>query len=174
MNAMINDTTSRQVKILTLGSEALTQKALPVKNITPEYRQIAEAMINLMLEGKGVGLAGPQIGIMERIFVIADKNSQPSVFINPSIISTSEEQVKYEEGCLSLPGVWAQVLRPKSIMVQAWNERGRPFTIEADNITARIIQHENDHLNGVLFIDRLPELKKKSVLAKYAKLLKKR
>ncbi|MDR2489849.1 MAG: peptide deformylase [Spirochaetaceae bacterium] len=171
---MADETTIQQLKILTLGNDVLIQKAAPIQKITPEYRRLAEAMINLMFEGKGVGLAGPQVGRMERIFVIADKNNQPSVFINPTIIATSDAQIHYEEGCLSLPGVWANILRPRSVTVQAWNEKGRPFTLDAHDMAARFIQHENDHLNGVLFIDRLSELKKKAVLAKYAKLSKKR
>jgi peptide deformylase len=77
--------------------------------------------------------------------------------------------VKYEEGCLSIPGVWAEVLRPKIVQVQAWNEKGRPFTLQADGILARVILHEYDHLEGTLFIDRLPELKRNRLLAKFEK-----
>jgi peptide deformylase len=93
----------------------------------------------------------------------------PRVFINPSIIETSRALVKYEEGCLSLPGLWADVIRPASVRVQAWNEKGRPFTLEADGILARVILHEYDHLEGVLFIDRLPEPKRNQLLEKFEK-----
>jgi peptide deformylase len=93
----------------------------------------------------------------------------PRVFINPSIVATSQETVKQEEGCLSLPGVWADVIRPESVTVQAWNEKGRPFTIETGGILARVILHEYDHLEGTLFIDRLPELKRQKIIAKLAK-----
>jgi peptide deformylase len=82
---------------------------------------------------------------------------------------TSQEQLGYEEGCLSIPGVYAEVTRPADIQVQAWNERGRPFTLDADGILARVILHEYDHLEGILFIDRLSELKRKRVLAKWEK-----
>ncbi|MDR0538967.1 MAG: peptide deformylase [Spirochaetaceae bacterium] len=162
------------LKIITLGDEALRQKAAPVKEIRPLYREIAEQMINLMVEGGGVGLAGPQVGFMERIFVAKHAGEPPRIFINPSIIATSEDRVKHEEGCLSLPGVWADVIRPKTLTVQAWNERGRPFTLEASGILGRIIQHECDHLNGILFIDHLSELKRKRIIMHYEKLRKRR
>jgi peptide deformylase len=84
-------------------------------------------------------------------------------------VATSQETVKQEEGCLSLPGVWAEVIRPESVRVQAWNEKGRPFTIETGGMLARVILHEYDHLEGTLFIDRLPELKRQKILAKLEK-----
>jgi peptide deformylase len=93
----------------------------------------------------------------------------PRVFINPSIIETSEELVKYEEGCLSIPGLYADVIRPKTVRIQAWNEKGRPFTLTADGILARVILHEYDHLEGTLFIDRISEVKRNRILAKLAK-----
>ncbi|MDR2097184.1 MAG: peptide deformylase, partial [Spirochaetaceae bacterium] len=92
------------------------------------------------------------------------------VFINPSIIETSEELADYEEGCLSLPGVWGQIKRPRLIRVQAWNEKSRPFTIETEGILARVIQHEYDHLEGALFIDKLSEVKRERLLKKYENL----
>jgi peptide deformylase len=91
------------------------------------------------------------------------------VFINPSIVGTSQEMVKLEEGCLSVPGVYVDVLRPVAVRVQAWNEKGRPFTFEADGILARVILHEYDHLEGTLFIDRIPESKRSKILAKFEK-----
>jgi peptide deformylase len=91
------------------------------------------------------------------------------VFINPSIVATSQETVKLEEGCLSIPGVWADVVRPESVRVQAWNEKGRPITLEADGIMARVIQHEYDHLEGALFIDRLSESRREKIIAKLGK-----
>ncbi|MDR2521485.1 MAG: peptide deformylase, partial [Spirochaetaceae bacterium] len=108
--------------VLTFGREELAQKARPVKTISGEYRELAARMIALMDEHSGVGLAAPQIGILERMFVVRFE-AAAHVFINPSIIATSHEQIKMEEGCLSLPGIWADVVRPKSITVQAWNER---------------------------------------------------
>jgi peptide deformylase len=154
------------MEILTLGNELLRKKAEPVKPIGPEYVKIAEEMLETLRQGKGVGLAGPQIGLMKRIFVVHVDGDIPRVFINPSIIGTSQETVKYEEGCLSIPGVWADVVRPQAVRVQAWNEKGRPFTLEASGILARVIQHEYDHLEGTLFIDRLPGPKRTKILAK--------
>ncbi|MDR1218236.1 MAG: peptide deformylase [Treponema sp.] len=157
------------MEILLLGNETLKRKALPVKRFTAETTKIAEEMIEFMRTGKGVGLAGPQIGLMERIFVVHVDGDEPRVFVNPSILETSEKTVKYEEGCLSIPGVYAEVMRPEKIKVQAWNERGKAFTIETEGILARVILHEYDHLEGTLFIDRLPEQKRNRVIAKYEK-----
>ncbi|MEJ5188891.1 MAG: peptide deformylase, partial [Breznakiellaceae bacterium] len=96
----------------------------------------------------------------------------PRVFINPSIIQTSPELTEYEEGCLSIPGLYGEVKRPEAVRIQAWNERGRPFTLDAEGLLARVIQHEYDHLEGVLFIDRLSEPKRKKLLALYDKKLR--
>ena len=157
--------------ILTLGNECLRQKALPIKKIGPEHQKIAEEMMGALEEGKGVGLAGPQIGLLERIFVVHVEGDEPRVFINPSIIETSQETLKYEEGCLSVPGIYTDVVRPRTVKIQAWNEKGRPFNLEAGGIWARVILHEYDHLEGVLFIDRISEQKKNRILSKYEKAL---
>ena len=158
--------------ILTVGHDLLRQKAAPVENIKKESRKWAEiiqGMFEALRKGKGVGLAGPQIGLMQQIFVVHIEGDTTRVFINPSILETSQETSKYEEGCLSVPGIWADVIRPKSIKIQAWNENGRAFTLETSGILARVILHEYDHLEGVLFIDRLSEPKRKRVLDKIAK-----
>ncbi|MDR1444865.1 MAG: peptide deformylase [Treponema sp.] len=154
------------MNILTLGSDLLRQKVEPVKNIDDELRAAAEEMIAALHIGKGVGLAGPQVGFMKRIFVVHVDGDVPRVFINPSITATSTETVKREEGCLSIPGIWADVVRARALQVQAWNEKGRPFTMELDDILARVILHEYDHLEGVLFIDRLSVPKRNRILAK--------
>ena len=157
------------MEVLSLRDELLRQKAEPVKPINAATAKLAEDMLETMHQSKGVGLAGPQVGLMQRIFVVHIEGDAPRIFINPSIIGTSQETVKYEEGCLSIPGVWADVIRPKAVQVQAWNERGRPFNLEADGILARVILHEYDHLEGVLFIDRLSVPKRNRVLAKIEK-----
>jgi peptide deformylase len=157
------------MEILTLGDDTLRQKAEPVTQFDGPLVKTAEEMMMALREGKGVGLAGPQIGLLKRIFVVHVDGDIPRIFINPSIIETSPETVKYEEGCLSVPGVWAAVIRPKALKVQAWNERGRPFTLEAEGILARVILHEYDHLEGVLFIDRLSEPKRNRIMTKLEK-----
>ncbi|MDR1787130.1 MAG: peptide deformylase [Treponema sp.] len=157
--------------ILTLGDERLRQKAAPVREIGPAYQQTAEAMFACLHSGKGVGLAGPQVGIMERIFVVHIDGDAPRVFINPSILETSAELGVCEEGCLSIPGQYAEVTRPQAVKVQAWNERGKPFTLKAAGTLARVIQHEYDHLEGVLFIDKLPEKQRGKLTAKFARSL---
>jgi peptide deformylase len=158
------------MKILILGDELLRQKAVPVKKIDKSTEELAQNLIEALHEGKGIGLAGPQVGIPERIFAVHVEGDAPRIFINPSILETSQELVKYEEGCLSIPGIYADVVRPKTVKVQAWNERGRPFTLEASGILARVIQHEYDHLEGGLFIDRLSEEKREKILAKMARM----
>jgi peptide deformylase len=147
----------------------LRQKALSVKNINDEIRETVKTMLEIMHTGKGIGLAGPQVGFLRRIFVTHTEQEGPLVFINPSITWTSHEQSDYEEGCLSLPGVYADVRRPEKIRVQAWDEKGRAFNMEVSGILARVIQHENDHLEGILFIDRINELKRQKLLVKLKK-----
>jgi len=162
------------MQILTFEDESLRQKAAPVKKIGPEYVKIAQELIDTLHAGEGIGLAGPQVGIKERIFAVHVDKDIPRIFINPSIIETSQETVKFEEGCLSVPGVYTNVIRSKAVKVQAWNEKGRPFTIEAEGILARVILHEYDHLEGILFIDRIPEQKKSRILAKMEKAAQKK
>ena len=158
------------MEILKLGNETLRQKADPIKDFSDETRRIAQELMEAMYKEKGIGLAGPQVGIMKRIFAVHVGKDEPRIFINPSVIETSQELVKYEEGCLSIPGVWAEIVRPESLTIQAWNEKGRPFTLKAEGMLARAILHEYDHLEGVLFIDRLSELKRNKLVAKFEKI----
>ena len=157
------------MEILTLGNEILRQKASPIADIDGEVAKLAQDMLEAMKAGRGIGLAGPQIGLKSRIFVVQVDNDVPRVFINPSIIQTSSELAEYEEGCLSIPAMYADVVRPEMVRVQAWNERGRPFTIDAEGLLARVIQHEYDHLEGTLFIDRLSDVKRDRLVSLYEK-----
>lgn len=144
------------MRITKLGEPILREISEPVKpeEINDEFRAFINEMFEAMIQADGVGLAGPQAGILKRVFVaIADDNIR-RVFINPQIIKTSEELCDYEEGCLSIPQVYESIRRPAKVTVQALNEKGKPFTLDADGLLARIIQHENDHLDGKLFIDR--------------------
>lgn len=140
--------------ITKLGEDILRQKAEPVAEVNDEIRQLAEDMFETMIEADGVGLACPQIGKSLRMFVLIADDDVRRVFINPQIIKTSEEVCDYDEGCLSIPQIYETISRPEKITVQALNEKGRPFTLEADGFLARIIQHEYDHLDGILYIDR--------------------
>lgn len=142
------------LEITKLGEEILRKKAEPVAEVTDEIRKLADDMLETMIEANGVGLAGPQVGKNLRIFVAMADDDVKRVFINPQIIKTSEEVEEYEEGCLSIPQVYESITRPSRVTVQALNEKGRPFTLDADGLLARIIQHEYDHLDGILYIDR--------------------
>jgi len=135
----------------------------PVENIDGKLVEFADAMVEAML-GKGIGLAAPQVGRNERFFVVRlSEEEDPLYFFNPQIIGTSEKLSSYEEGCLSIPETWAKIKRPAVVQVQAFNRRGRPFTIEAEGLLATVIQHEYDHLQGKLFIDYLPERKREKI-----------
>ena len=142
------------MKIFLLGEEVLRKKALPVEQINDDIRSVTVQMFDTMKKSNGIGLAAPQIGISLRLFVADIGDDVKHVFINPQITQTSSETEFYEEGCLSIPQIYEKIERPKKVWVQAFNEQGKPFTLEADGLLARVIQHEYDHLNGVLFIDR--------------------
>ena len=152
------------MEIVKYGNEILQGKAEPVRSIDKAAAKLAADMIDIMIEGKGIGLAAPQIGILKRLFVVKLDDDIARVFFNPKIVAVSEETCKFEEGCMSLPGIYAEVTRPEAIRIHAWNEKGKAFTLDADGLLARVIQHELDHLFGVMFIDHLTELKRKRIL----------
>lgn len=155
--------------IFTIGAEVLRVKASPVSEFDDGLRATLESMFTTMETSHGIGLAAPQVGISQRFFVTRIDDDKPRVFINPEIIMTGQELSSYEEGCLSIPGAYAKLERPGCIKVQAWNEKGRPFTLEVDGLLSRVIQHEMDHLDGVLFTDRLPEAQRERLLKQYEK-----
>ncbi len=143
------------MKIYKLGEDVIRQKCAPVEpsEINDEMRSLFAEMFETMDEADGVGLAAPQVGISKRFFVLTADDGVRRVFVNPQIVATSNELCDYEEGCLSLPGFNESIRRPAKVTCSALNEFGKPFTVEADGLLARIIQHENDHLDGVVFID---------------------
>ncbi|MCL2809692.1 MAG: peptide deformylase [Treponema sp.] len=161
------------MKIITFGDEKLRLKAEKIDTIDEEIIAVAKEMLELIKRDKGVGVAGPQVGFMKRIFVIHIEGDEKRVFINPSLLETSVETTKYEEGCLSVPGIYVNVVRSESIKIQAWNIKGRPFTLEASGLLARVIQHEYDHLEGVLFLDHLNDKKREKLIEKFEKAQKK-
>ncbi len=152
--------------ILHYPDARLREKALPVAEITPAIRQLVEDMAETMYAAPGVGLAATQIGEAHRIFVIDTANenepSQLKVFINPEIIAKNGD-VTWEEGCLSFPGVVEEIDRAETVRVRALGIDGKPFELEADGLLAVAVQHELDHLDGVLMIDRMGALKKRLV-----------
>ncbi|WP_455381117.1 peptide deformylase [Salinispira pacifica] len=158
------------LSIFTLPDEMLRRRSETIQDIDGEVEALARNMIDAMHIGNGIGLAGVQVGITKRIFVVHVNRDKPRVFINPTIVETAVEETVYEEGCLSIPGVYADVRRPAAVRVQAWNERGRPFNLDADGMLARVILHEYDHLNGVLFIDHLSDRKRDKLLREYDRL----
>ena len=160
------------MKIYKIGDDILRQKCEPVlpEEINDELRATIAEMFETMTSANGVGLAAPQVGIAKRFFVMRADDDVNRVFINPEIIKTSQELEDYDEGCLSIPGVSETIRRPSKISVTALNERGHHFTInDATGLLARIVQHENDHLNGILYIDRGDEEFKEKTIASFKK-----
>ena len=162
------------LKIYMLGQETLRTPAIRIVKVDDSIRQLAKNMLVTMYSAKGIGLAAPQVGVQKRILVIdlnfEDPDAPPNVFINPEIISSSASLDTYEEGCLSIPGVYLNVLRPSSIKLSYRDEMGRPKKMNAEGLMARCIQHEIDHLNGVLFVDKVTdqdELKKQLIENKF-------
>ncbi len=157
------------MEVVRLGNDVLRDHAVPVEEINDEIRSLVEEMFDTMVKSDGIGLAAPQIGRSIRLFVVRADDGVKRVFINPQIIATSQEMCSYEEGCLSIPKYYDDVIRPERVTVQARNENGRRFTLEADGLLARVIQHEYDHLEGILFIDRIAPEKKAKVEEKFRK-----
>ena len=135
------------------GDDVLRKRCREVEKIDNRISTLIEDMKETMYDADGVGLAASQVGILKRLFVI-DIGEGPLVFINPEILETSGSQID-EEGCLSLPGETEEVMRPNYVKARALNEKGEEFEIEAEELLARAILHEYDHLNGTLFIDRV-------------------
>lgn len=160
------------MKIYKLGEEVLREKCVEVKpvEINDEFRATLNEMFETMESANGVGLAAPQVGIAKRFFVVVADDDIRRVFINPVITKTSNDLVDYEEGCLSIPGFYENIKRPSKVSVIALNENGKQFSIEeADGLLARVIQHENDHLDGILYIDRGDQKFKESTEEQFKK-----
>ena len=158
------------MNVLYLGEESLRKVSEPVEDINDELRTLVREMFITMDADRGIGLAAPQIGKNIRLFIVKIDDGIERIFINPQIIATSEEQCSYEEGCLSIPELYAPVVRPESITIQYKDINNRRKTLEADGLLARVIQHEYDHLEGVLFIDRLPEKEKNDMIEKFTRI----
>jgi peptide deformylase len=157
--------------VLRFPDERLRTKAKPVTEITDETRAIVKDMLETMYDEKGVGLAATQVNIHQRIVVIdvSENNDTPYVLINPEITVKSDDTVINEEGCLSVPGCYAKVDRHTTCTVKALDENGNEFTLDGEELLSICIQHELDHLNGVLFVDYLSPLKRQRIKTKLEK-----
>jgi peptide deformylase len=148
----------------------------PVKEITSEIRQLADDMLETMYDAPGVGLAAIQIGVPVRLVTMdvskSEDERQPLVLINPEIVWASEEKRVYEEGCLSIPEYYEEVERPDRVRFRYMDLQGETVEQDADGLLATCVQHEIDHLNGVLFIDYLSKLKRDRVMTKFKKAAK--
>ena len=145
-------------------------KAKPIDFCYPEHnRLLAQQMHRFMIQQNGIGLAAPQIGVQKQIFVY-DIDGAPITLINPRIVESSGEWV-YDEGCLSIPGLYVEMLRPKQVLLEAVDLDGNEIRIEADELLARLFQHELDHLNGVLMFDRMTDDQRKEALTEYRKIV---
>ena len=154
-----------------LGSEALRTPAEEVAEVDDELRRLIGDMFETMYRAEGVGLAAPQVGISRRVIVVDvhDDEVKPFALVNPRLVESSKETEKGEEGCLSIPGLSAAVERAAHVVVEGLDRDGNPLRVEGGGLLARCLQHEIDHLDGVLFIDRVGPLKRKMLLQKWKK-----
>ena len=162
--------------LVILPDPVLRQLSKPLERVDDAVRQLADDMLETMYDAPGIGLAAIQIGEPVRMLVIdlakEDEPKAPQVFINPQIVATGDDISVYEEGCLSIPDYYAEVERPALITVNYLDRDGKEQTVEADGLLATCLQHEIDHLNGVLFIDHISKLKRDMVMRKFKKLAK--
>lgn len=157
-------------QIRTYGDPVLASKAATVTDIDAKVVRIVDEMFSTLYRSdSGIGLAAPQVGIQRQIFVW-DMGDDPLVVINPEIVESDGEWV-YDEGCLSIPGLYVQMTRPKTVLLRGRDLDGNDFELEADELEARLFQHELDHLNGILMFDRMQPEQRKEALAEYKRIL---
>jgi peptide deformylase len=156
-------------QIRTFGDPVLASQAAAVTDIDGKVVRIVEEMFDTLYDSdSGIGLAAPQVGIQRQIFVW-DMDDEPMVILNPTIVESDGEWV-YDEGCLSIPGLYVEMTRPKTVLMKGIDMNGNEISLEADEIEARLFQHELDHLNGVLMFDRMQPEQRKQAIAEYKKL----
>jgi peptide deformylase len=162
--------------LIILPDPVLRQLSKPIERVDSDLQRLADDMLETMYDAPGIGLAAIQIGVPRRMLVIdiarEGEEKQPQVFINPEIVKSSDERSVYEEGCLSIPDYYAEVERPATVSVKYLDRNGKEQTVEADGLLATCLQHEIDHLNGVLFIDHISRLKREMVIKKFTKAAK--
>ena len=160
-------------KILTEPDPFLRQKSLDVEAVNDEIRSLMNDMLETMYNAPGIGLAAIQIGVPKNVIVMdlsrSDEKKNPIYFVNPKIIRNSDNNATYEEGCLSVPGQFAEINRPDKCKVKYLDYNGKEKILEAEGLLATCIQHEIDHLKGILFIDYLSKLKKTMIVKKLSK-----
>jgi peptide deformylase len=163
-------------EIIKLPDKRLRLVSEPVKRIDASLRKLVEDMFETLYAAPGIGLAGIQVGVAKRVIIMdlskKDDTRKPEVFINPEITWASEEKSSYEEGCLSIPEYYEEVERPAVVKVKYLNLDGKAREVEASGLLATCLQHEIDHLNGILFIDHISKLKRDRVTKKFAKAAK--
>jgi peptide deformylase len=164
--------------ILTIPHPVLRKKAKPIERVDADLRRLMDDMLATMYDAPGIGLAAPQIGISRRLIVMDPAKDEapksPIVMVNPEILSRSEEMRMHEEGCLSIPDFTAEIERPAKTLVAYIDREGKKREAELEGIWSTLVQHEIDHLNGVLFIDYLSRLKRDMVVRKFTKQKQKR
>jgi peptide deformylase len=164
--------------LVLLPDPVLRKKSEPIERVDADLQKLADDMLETMYDAPGIGLAAIQVGIPRRMLVIdcskEDEDNAPLVFINPQIVDSADERATYEEGCLSIPDYYAEVERPAEVTVDYIDKEGRQQQITADGLLATCLQHEIDHLNGVLFIDHISKLKRNMVIKKFTKLARNR
>ncbi len=165
-----------RLPILVAPDPRLKKKALPVETVNDEVRTLLDDMLETMYSADGIGLAAPQVGIGKRVVVIdtaakSDKRN-PLRLVNPEILDVSEDNSEHDEGCLSLPDMYAPVVRPTAVTIKYLDHDGKEQALEADELLATCIQHEIDHLDGILFVDHVSALKRNMILRKLTKLKK--
>jgi len=161
-----------KLDIVLYPEQGLREVCTPVKEMSDQIDKLIEDMFYTMYDAPGIGLAAPQIAVQERIIVVdvSENKDQPIALINPEIIRTAGK-ITWEEGCLSLPGIYGKVNRPSHIIVKGMNRDGKMVEIEASDLLAVCLQHEIDHLNGKMFIDHLSGLKRTRALQQFRKLM---
>ena len=161
-------------EIVLLGDPILREEAPEVETFDEELRSLVQDMFITMAAAEGAGLAAPQVGIRKRVLVadVVTEGEEPVrvALVNPIIVEVSTEEDRSSEGCLSIPGVTEVVSRPDAVVVEGFDPAGDPVQIEAEGLLSRVLQHEVDHLEGVLFFDRISTLKRRMLLKKYRKL----
>lgn len=145
---------TKERPVVKVPHPVLRQVATDVAEVGPKISKLVDDMLKIMKQANGVGLAAPQVGVGKRVIVIAPEGMRPLPLINPVIVEQSGEMIG-QEGCLSIPGLYGDVTRSAAVVVEAYDRKGKPVTYEMEGMAARVVQHEIDHLDGVLFIDKV-------------------